>query len=355
MKMSGIVAVSVAVLAMGCGGREVAVNTADADGTGLSDASRPDGAALYARYCGFCHGPNGEGYLADNANALANQRFLEAATDSFLKLATIHGRPGTPMSAWGEERGGPLSSADVDAVVAHIRSWQKGQSVDLQAYETAGIATRGAPIYNVMCASCHGPAGEGVTAVSLNNPWFHATASDGFIRHAIVHGRPGTAMPGYAAQLNERQVDDVVAAIRAWKTPVDAAPETPYVPDVPNAAINPTGESADFTLRESRFVPADDVKAAIDAGRKVILLDARPVADYLLSHMTGAVGLPFYDLEKHLADLPKDVWIIAYCGCPHAVSGQAVDALRAAGFAKTAVLDEGFYVWESRGYPVTRR
>jgi cytochrome c oxidase cbb3-type subunit 3/ubiquinol-cytochrome c reductase cytochrome c subunit len=162
-------------------------------------------------------------------------------------------------------------------------------------------------------------------------------------------------MPAFATQLNERQIDDLVAAIRAWKKPVDAVEAPPYVPNLETAVMNRGGAAAEFTPREGRYVPVDEVKAALDAGRELVLLDARPVADYVLSHISGAVGIPFYEIGNYLEKLPKDVWIIAYCGCPHAVSGQAVDALRAAGFAKTAVLDEGFYVWEARGYPVTRR
>ncbi len=54
------------------------------------------------------------------------------------------------------------------------------------------------------------------------------------------------------------------------------------------------------------------------------------------------------------AKLPRDgTWILAYCGCPHAASGQVMDSLRAAGFPNTAVIDEGIFEWIRRGYPVT--
>ena len=65
------------------------------------------GRADYETFCGFCHGDDGEGYLADNANALSNAHFLASASDEFLRLSTIYGRPGTPMSPWGEVQGGP--------------------------------------------------------------------------------------------------------------------------------------------------------------------------------------------------------------------------------------------------------
>ena len=55
-----------------------------------------------------------------------------------------------------------------------------------------------------------------------------------------------------------------------------------------------------------------------------------------------------------LASLPRDKWIVTYCGCPHAISGQAADTLLEAGFEKVGVLDEGFFVWQDLGYPVSR-
>src|ERR1700761_7902702 len=88
---------------------------------GLSpQASR--GAALYARMCAVCHGPSGEGYAADHAPALAQPNFLASASDAYLRKAVARGRAGTTMSAWSQARGGPLVDADVDAVVAYLRT-----------------------------------------------------------------------------------------------------------------------------------------------------------------------------------------------------------------------------------------
>ena len=64
------------------------------------------GAALYDKYCAFCHGDQGQGYTADNATALSNQEFLRIATDEFLANSVRFGRPGTTMSAWGEVKAG---------------------------------------------------------------------------------------------------------------------------------------------------------------------------------------------------------------------------------------------------------
>jgi cytochrome c oxidase cbb3-type subunit III len=320
----------------------------DDDTTGAA----PDGEALYQTYCGFCHGANGEGYLADNANALAQPDFLATASDEFLYQSIVFGRPGTPMSPWGASQGGPLDDTEVRAIVAFIRSWQSRPSVELTD-RPAGSALRGESVYNAACVSCHGADGEGVTAVSLNNPWFHELASDGFIRYAIENGR-APYMQAFAGALTDQQLDDVVAYIRTWRQPVDAEPVPPFVPDLGAATLNPDGPAATFALREGRFAAAADVFAALTNGERLVLLDARPTADYLDAHLTGATSLPFYDIDDAaIAALPRDTFIITYCGCPHAVSGQAADALIAAGFTDVAVLDEGFYYWVEQGWPVT--
>jgi cytochrome c oxidase cbb3-type subunit III len=314
------------------------------------------GQLLYGAYCGFCHGDMGQGYVSDNANALANPNFLAAADDDFLTSSTVNGRPGTPMSAWGSEQGGPLRPADVINVVAYIRGWESDLTVEL-GEDSEGSAERGAAVYGAACSACHGDEGEGRQgdggALSLNNPWFLDAASDGFIRYAIEEGRPGTTMGAYGDALTGQEIEDLVALIRSWQRPTDSAPPGEYVPDLQDIVINPGGDEPDFTLREGKYVPVDDVNAAMEAGQTMVMLDARAHGDFLTGHIVGAVSMPFYLLADYIDQFPRDIWIIAYCGCPHAISGQAWEAFAAAGFEKIAVLDEGYYEWDNRGYPVT--
>lgn len=311
------------------------------------------GAELYAQYCSLCHGANGEGYAADNANALANQDFLAIASDGFLRTAIQQGRPGTVMSAWSARANGPLANEDIDALIALLRSWQTVPSIDASLQHFHGSPLRGRAPYETHCASCHGHDGEGITAISLSNPWFLATASEGFIGHTITHGRAGTAMRGFGDTLSRSEISDLVAYIRSWSRPADGPDGIGFVPDYTRAVINPDGPVATFNLREDRFVAVDDVKAALDAGQSFVMIDARATSDFLDSHITGSISVPFYGIEQAIASLPRDRFAIAYCGCPHAASGRVVDALRQAGFPMAAVLDEGYYVWKQRGYPLS--
>lgn len=80
----------------------------------LGDAAR--GELVYAANCKSCHGTRTE---RGNAVHLGNTTLLSAATDAFLRYAIVHGRPGTPMPAFQ----GTLTEAQIDDVVATLRSW----------------------------------------------------------------------------------------------------------------------------------------------------------------------------------------------------------------------------------------
>jgi mono/diheme cytochrome c family protein/rhodanese-related sulfurtransferase len=317
------------------------------------DAVR-DGKTLYDRYCKLCHAENAAGYAADNANALGNRGFLATASDAFLFTAIEKGRPDTPMAAFGQSLGGPLDDGAIRSIIAYLRSMQRGPEVELSDETVAGDPERGRTVFDTQCARCHGPEGQGKTALSLNNPMFLATASDSFIRYAIEHGREGTPMPAFGKKLKGSDIDDVTRLIRTWARNVEEAPVGEPPPRIDQVVLNPDGPHPKFTLREGRYVAADDLKAALEDKVRIVILDARPMSDWLKSHIPGALPVPFYaSTDEIVKGLPRDgTWIVAYCACPHAASGKVVDLLREEGFKRTAVLDEGILVWTQRGYPV---
>lgn len=313
-----------------------------------------DGKQLYDRYCALCHGANARGYAADNASQLANATFLRTATDDHLRVAIERGRPGTPMSAFGARHGGPLDSRQTDRLIAYLRSLDRGTPLAVHELEVEGDTERGTRLFAERCASCHGENGKGKTALTLNNPTFQTTASAGFIRYAIEHGRPGTKMPAFETLLSPTDIDDITSAIRTWSRVVPADATLSALPSLDTLVQNPNGKNPSFTLREGRFVPAAALAKALAAGQRLVILDARPLSDWHRGHIPGAYPIPFYDeLDALVKALPRDgTWIVAYCACPHAASGKVMDALRDRDFENTAVLDEGIHVWEQRGLPM---
>ncbi len=342
-----------AALLTACGTSTSGTSASGTPTTHALSAEVAEGAQLYARYCALCHGGEGQGYAADNATRLAGQGFLRTASDDFLITAIAQGRLDTAMGPYSRDHGGPLSGDQIEAIVALLRSWQEGPAIEVDTIAVSGDAERGARIYTERCASCHGTLGEGGSAQSLSASSFSSTASDGFLRYAIVHGREGTPMPAFEGVLEPQAIDDVVVFLRRFEENPGAVPAHLAPPSLATIPLmrHPDGPRPAFTLREGRFVSAVQVRDALAQGARIILLDARPTSDWLRRRLPGALPVPYYD-SAPIDRLPRDgTWVVAYCGCPHAASGVVVDALRAAGFENTAVLDEGVYHWIDQGYP----
>ncbi len=181
------------------------------------EAELLDGPELYDTYCGLCHGSEGEGYLADRANALGNPEFLALADDAFLTDSTRRGRSGSSMTAWSEAYGGPLSDAEIDLIVAYVRGWETLEPRPLSTDTIAGDVGNGEALYLDECSHCHGNAGEGISALSLSSPEFLEVVPDEFLQIVIAEGRTGTAMPAYQDSLTADEIDDIVAFIRSWE------------------------------------------------------------------------------------------------------------------------------------------
>jgi cytochrome c oxidase cbb3-type subunit 3/ubiquinol-cytochrome c reductase cytochrome c subunit len=314
-----------------------------------------NGRAIYARLCATCHGIAGNGYIADNAPSLRSPTFLASATDAFLQAAILRGRPGTAMGAYGRVTGGPLGPAEANDVIAFLRAG--GPPLEVLPLAPPGDATRGQAVYEKNCQRCHGTKTQRVSAVHLANSVLLATASDAFLRRAVEGGRPPTSMVPWKGALTPQEIDDVVSYVRSMATPPPPLP--PAAPALPPAAprmgpvvLNPKGHVPEFVLKDDLYVSIDQVKAALDKKRRLVIADARSPGEWSSLHIAGAISTPYYD-AKALDDIPNDgTWVLAYCACPHHVSGEVVAALRKRGYPHTAVIDEGVFAWQQKGYPV---
>jgi len=320
-------------------------------GPGITHVDAAHGAQLYGKLCALCHGDQREGGKADNAPSLSSPTLLASASDDYLRNAIVRGRPGTAMAGYGKQIGGPLSDADVSALMEFIRQGAPERAV--MHAPPPGNAAEGKNVYAQNCRVCHGEQGQRGTAVYLAGPSFLAAASDEFLAFAIDNGRPGTKMAAWRGTLTPNQISDLVSYIRSWSRPVEQPPKTePKVPDNLPIVLNPTGPAPAFPpLKEDRYLPMADVKAAMDKGAKLVIVDARPPSDWLHVHIPGAISIPYYDM-KMIDKLPNDgTWVLTYCACPHHASGIVLDELRKRGFKNSAVIDEGILGWQRAGYP----
>ena len=226
---------------------------------------------------------------------------------------------------------------------------------------------RGAELYARMCAVCHGVNGEGFAAdkaPSLSNPDFLAAADDQFLTRGIDDGRKGTTMSVWGAKnggpLTPSDTRDLIAFMRTWsganRPPVKPAAKPSRPPALPLGPVplNPKGREPEGFHAYPAMTSVETVKRNLDKHAKMAILDARAPTDYAVEHIAGAVSVPFYDPSPYLTKLPKDAWLVCYCGCPHAESGKLAEALITAGFMDVTVLDEGFGVWKSSNFPTTK-
>ncbi len=77
------------------------------------------------------------------------------------------------------------------------------------------------------------------------------------------------------------------------------------------AGVAGAQQAAPSPAEPPRITPGEVKELA--AKGKVLIVDVRDKASYDMEHAEGAISIPLSDLEKRLAELPKDKQIAAYC------------------------------------------
>jgi mono/diheme cytochrome c family protein len=108
-------------------------SVAEGEPSGTGDAAR--GREVFGRACACCHGPRGEGGdpKAQEAGAINDTAFLSLISDQALRRYVITGRPDLGMPDCTEKGDRPddfrpLTSAEVDDLVALLARWRRGVS-----------------------------------------------------------------------------------------------------------------------------------------------------------------------------------------------------------------------------------
>jgi uncharacterized membrane protein YdjX (TVP38/TMEM64 family) len=110
-------------------------------------------------------------------------------------------------------------------------------------------------------------------------------------------------------------------------------------------------------LRQKPMMQVTGLKASLDAGEPLLVLDVRTAADFdgEQGHIGGALNLPLEELPQRLADLGDDPErrIALVCRTDRR-SAKAADLLARGGFAKVQVVQGGMTAWRALGWPVER-
>lgn len=100
-------------------------------------------------------------------------------------------------------------------------------------------------------------------------------------------------------------------------------------------------------------ITADQVKAMVDQGKKILIVDSRVATEYKESHIPGAINIPTKDMEAHRDKLPKgkNFPIVFYCnGPPCPKSYEACTKAVEWGYKQVYWLRGGLPEWKERRY-----
>jgi len=186
----------------------------------LRPPSLARGAAVYREQCIQCHGERGRGdgpkaqHLEGPPPAdLTDRRALSGVSGVDVYRKITIGVAGTAMAQFEET----LSPEDRWAVATYVATLRADES-DVR---------EGEGLYAALCASCHGAAGGGdgplaatlsVRPPALRDLAVQARFSDEELGQLVLHGRPGTPMPGFARTLDAEAARKLVAFLRVLPT-----------------------------------------------------------------------------------------------------------------------------------------
>jgi len=313
-------------------------------------------AANYQKYCALCHGKDRQGHANDHAPSLRSKSLLESGVAHQILRPMQYGRENTAMGGYLDEVGGPMTLDETWDLTYWLFEQAGYDRLKFSTKPVKGDITLGEKTFQQHCTQCHGTNGEGITAPALFNPSALAHNTDEFIRHAIQNGRQDTPMQAFKDKLSADEINGITAFLRSkasnkaqGKTILKAMP----TPD--QYVINPEGGDPNFNLSDNMYVSSADLNQALNAKKRMVLLDTRVPSVWQTAHIAGSIPFPYYaDLDETVAGIPKDVQIIAYCSCPRAAADYTINKLRSRGYTRTAVLWEGIFGWMNLGFPVAR-
>jgi cytochrome c oxidase cbb3-type subunit 3 len=218
------------------------------------------GERLFSENCAVCHGPDGQGRVG----AVLSKDWPSLRPDLLVKSTIENGIPGSPMPAWIQAKGGPLTQDEIDAIVAYILSWETGGPASIPPTATAfprpvlsavpnvvGDPNNGAVLFDYNCSVCHGSEGRGRIGANLSKDW-SAIRPDLSIKATISNGISGSVMPAWSqakgGPLAESEINDLVAFLLALaENGSQTAPDAPTPTPVPSGFFTGWG-GVGFTL-----------------------------------------------------------------------------------------------------------
>jgi mono/diheme cytochrome c family protein len=193
-------------------------------------------AELYGQSCAGCHGTDGR---LGAARPLNDSTYLALVPPDRLRQIIAQGVPDTAMPGFAAAGGGPLTEAQVDALIHEmLKRWSRpspSPDVPLPSYAAEDVVANGSGpgdpelglrVYAEACANCHGADGTGgAKGGSIVDAAYLALVSDQALRTAVIAGRTDLGMPDWRSYipgqpLTAQQISAVVAWLVSHRQPV---------------------------------------------------------------------------------------------------------------------------------------
>jgi rhodanese-related sulfurtransferase len=97
-------------------------------------------------------------------------------------------------------------------------------------------------------------------------------------------------------------------------------------------------------------VSIEQAMSLIESKPSLIILDVRTQEEYDAGHIEGALLIPIDELENRLDELSNKDELLVYCRTGNR-SSNAMNILRANGFAMLYHMEDGITGWIKTGYP----
>lgn len=173
-------------------------------------ASEERGFGDYVLFCSPCHGeaagepaPGPVGalfeppppHLADVVGGLQDGQVFLAVSRGFGRMPALASRM-SPEERW------------------HLVNYLRGLVAGEPGPSADSALLRGAQVFSVQCAGCHGPAGEGALGPGLHPSSLLSEAAPADILALLQAGRPSRGMPAFGGRLSQGELDDLVALLK---------------------------------------------------------------------------------------------------------------------------------------------
>jgi cytochrome c oxidase cbb3-type subunit III len=178
--------------------------------------ARAIGRSIFGNTCAGCHGSTARGAIG--YPNLTDDIWHWGSTPDHVLKTVLDGRDGV-MPPWGQVLTGIGGDNAVDYTVAYVRSLSD------PAQQKDFMPVRGKPLFDSVCAACHGASGKGnpdLGAPDLTDAYWLYGGSPEAIARTVRDGRHGI-MPAHRALLGETRARLVASYVWSLSHP----PNTP--------------------------------------------------------------------------------------------------------------------------------